>query len=84
MCFDKEIILYFHLIAIHCSDYDMPSPDFGVAYDDVLEEDSALICDSEELETINKAKSDSLSPLLLKCRLFSGYVFFLSRLIFRI
>lgn len=51
----------------------MPSPDFGAVDDDALEERPPLTttCDTEELETINQAHSDSSAPLLLKCRLFT-------------
>lgn len=51
----------------------MPSPDFGAVYDDVLDEDpTPTTCDAEVSETsINQAKGDRSSPLLLKCRLFA-------------
>lgn len=69
VCFEGDSVTI--LTVFHSSDYDMPSPDFGAVYDDVLEEDPA--CDTEVLETINQAKSDT--PLLLKCRLFTNKKF---------
>lgn len=51
-------------------DYDMPSPDFGAVYNDVLDEDEdpALPCDPEITENVQKTSAGTSSPLLLKCR----------------
>lgn len=66
-----NFVSHYQLIVNVCADYDMPSPDFGAVYDDVLEDPAQSVCDTEALETFNPAKSEKSLPLLLKCRWFT-------------